>query len=133
MELHADIAECDDQAEPLIGIRLSDQITTVDCAWCLGYEYPVHKISPESMPSEMAPSFLMVYRNEDLEVGFIELNPLSYLLFERLEQNNQYSVESVLTQLAQDQNMDSSIVLKGGMEIIEQWAAIGVLKYVTKA
>lgn len=133
MELHADIAECDDEAKPLFEIKLSDRITTVDCAWCLAYEYPVHKVSQESIPSEMAPSFLMVYRNEYLQVGFIEVNPLSYLLFERLEQNNQYSVESVLTQLAQDQNMDPSIVLKGGMEIIEQWAAIGVLKHITKA
>jgi hypothetical protein len=128
MELHADIAPTQDVAEPIEFIQLHSVLTTVDCAWCQAYEYPVHKISSECLPQEQTPSFLMVYRDQDLSVGFNELNPLSFILFEQLQKNESSSLQDILKAIAQAHGMDENMVLNGGLEIIEQWGAVGVLK-----
>ncbi|MGI1677540.1 MAG: putative DNA-binding domain-containing protein [Cellvibrionaceae bacterium] len=45
-------------------------------AWNLSYQYPVHKIGPEYQPesSPAEPTFLVVYRNRNDEVKFMESN-----------------------------------------------------------
>lgn len=128
MELHADITPTQDVADTIDSVQFSDVLTTVDCAWCQAYEYPVHKISSEYIPEEQAPSFLMVYRDQDLNVAFNELNPLSFILFEHLQQNESMSLQDILKTIAQSHGMDENMVLNGGLEIIEQWGVIGVLK-----
>lgn len=128
MELHADVLHTNDNAEPITGIQLTDGLTTTECAWCQAYEYPVHKISQDFMPQEQAPSFLMVYRNQDLEVGFNEVNPLSFILFEHLQQNENSTVDELLKSIAATHGMEEAMILNGGLQIIEQWGALGVLK-----
>ncbi len=69
----------------------------------------------------------MVYRNHDLEVGFIELNPLSTLLFESLKNNTNQVLNNILQDIARQVNMDETIVINGGQQIINQWFELGIL------
>ncbi|NVJ50812.1 MAG: putative DNA-binding domain-containing protein [Gammaproteobacteria bacterium] len=51
-------------------------------AWPLAYEYPVHAISDQYQPTEPpdAPTLLVVYRNREEAVKFLEVNPLTFQL-----------------------------------------------------
>ena len=53
-------------------------------AWVLAYDYPVHQISPANQPHEPAgqSTFLVVYRNRDDQVGFMEINAVTARLLE---------------------------------------------------
>lgn len=53
-------------------------------AWTLGYEFPVHRIGPDFLPTQpgAAPTFLIVYRNRQDEVKFMEINAATARLME---------------------------------------------------
>jgi len=131
MELYADVYESSEATCPIDMSELENlRLTTSDTAWHLAYEYPVHKISPEHSDPEKQVTFLAVYRNADLEVGFIEINPLSYLLFEALKNNQSQTIDLILTDLAQQQNMPLEAVLTGGKQILSQWIELGIIREV---
>lgn len=58
-------------------------------AWAFAYHFPVHRISPEFIPTEPAaePVYLAVYRRADEQVGFMELNPVTAALLDAIEEN----------------------------------------------
>jgi hypothetical protein len=128
MELYADVAETDDVSETIDNLDLTDVITTNDCTWNVAYDFSVHKISTEYIPIDTQTTFLIVHRDDDLRVGFIEINPLSMLLFEQLKSNITDSLGTLLHDIAEQQNMDSHFVVSGGLEIIRQWGRLGLLK-----
>jgi len=53
----------------------------------LAYEYPVHQISNDTLPQQKSEAgvFLAVYRKLDDEIGFMELNAVSYRLIESID------------------------------------------------
>ncbi len=53
----------------------------------LAYEYPVQQISRDNIPTEKSETgvFLTVYRNLNDEIGFMELNAVSYRLLESID------------------------------------------------
>lgn len=50
-------------------------------AWTLAYEFPVHRIGPESQPAAQL-TFLIVYRTLSDEVKFMEINAVTARLME---------------------------------------------------
>ena len=58
-------------------------------SWVYAYQYPVHRISTDYIPTEPAdqPVFLAVYRKANDKVGFLELNPVTAKLLEKLDDN----------------------------------------------
>ncbi len=127
MELHADVYQNSKPINHVTTIDIdNDILTIIESAWCQAYDYPVHKISSEN--SVVAgTSFLMVYRDESLNVGFNELNPLSALLFERLKNNLNLNIDAILQEIALQQKMNSQPVIEGGRQIIQQWCQLGLL------
>jgi hypothetical protein len=132
MELYADVAETHDVSEVLTSVELTDALTTNDCTWNVAYDFCVHKISPDNIPEltceNRESTFLLVHRDHDLSVGFIEINPLSMLLFTQLKSNEEHSLEQIFNGIAQQQNIDRDSINKGGLEIIRQWGLLGLLK-----
>jgi hypothetical protein len=59
-------------------------------AWTFAYRYPVHRISPEFLPSEPAdqPVYLAIYRNSADKTSFMELNPLTAGLLDAIDNNS---------------------------------------------
>ena len=133
MELHADVYESSETPSSLnTDSNLEGLILTIaQAAWHVAYEYPVHKISCENSNPEKQTTFLAVYRNAELEVGFIEINPLSYLLFDALKNNQTQDVGVLLEGLASQHSMDVSAVVNGGQQILTQWIELGFIREVS--
>ena len=129
MELFAD-AYVAKQASHFSEIDLqNDILTTVECAWLQAYEYAVHKIEAQQS-IEPAPTFLLIYRDANEEVGFIELNPLSYLLFEALQTNTQSNIEQIVQEIATNHGVPLQQLLAGAFETINQWADLKLIQQV---
>ena len=91
-------------------------------AWPFAYQYPVHRISPDYLPLEPPEqsSYLVVYRDREDEVGFLELNPVSARLIECLQAEDVRSGEEILLDIAkQIEHPDPAVVVNGGAAILE--------------
>ncbi len=66
------------------------------------YRFPVHRLRPEYQPAEPPadPTQLLIYRRRDDRVRFMQLKPLSAVLFDRLQANRDKSGRQVLRALA---------------------------------
>lgn len=133
MELHADVFDSSQAPSELSAdSNLENLVLTIaQAAWHVAYEYPVHKISSENSNPDKQATFLAVYRNAELEVGFIEINPLSYLLFDALKNNQTQATGELLEGLASQQSMDISSVVNGGKQILTQWIELGFIREVS--
>lgn len=117
------------------GDLLSGHAVISPLAWILSYEYPVHRISAEFQPEEpgVQSTNIIVYRDLKDEVGFIEINPMTTLLLNRLQQDEQLTSESILQDLAAEmQHPDPAIVINGGMEILNNLKTLGIVLGVTQ-
>lgn len=87
-EADIDALPHDAHGDPLQGIPVISPLACV-----LAYRFPVHRISPDFRPSEAPaePTLLLLVRGRDDTVRFHEINALSALLVERLQQNTQAS------------------------------------------
>ncbi len=72
-------------------------------SWAYAYHYPVHRISPDFLPTEPAeqPVYLAIYRGSNDKVRFLELNPVTAALLDAVENNDENkSGEDLLRALA---------------------------------
>jgi len=119
-----------DVSEVLEQIELTDCITTNDCTWNVAYDFCVQKISSDYIPDDVETTFLIVHRDTDLSVGFIEINPLSMMLFEQLKSNQNKTLDELLAEISTQQKIDPETVKNGGLDIIRQWGYLGLLKII---
>lgn len=99
-------------------------------AWPLVYQWPVHLIGPGHLPQQPAeqPVCLVVYRNRQDKVEFLEANPVTIRLLEIIQQENQPSGREAFTQLAAEmQRDDVENLIRFGLPILEQLRAQGIL------
>ncbi len=90
-------------------------------AWHLNYRFPVHRISPDFIPSEPGenPTSLVVYRNREDEVGFLEINPVTKRLLELLGEETGRNGRSLLQQIAGElKHPQPEVVIDGGHQIL---------------
>lgn len=98
-EEHNDDLAYDPDGDLLDGVPVRSRL-----AWSLAYQYPVHRISESFLPSEAPeqPTFLVIYRSPDDEMGFLELNPVTARLLEMLSDNEQQTGRQLLETLAKE-------------------------------
>jgi len=88
-------------------------------AWKLGYRYPVHRIAPEFRPEAEEPTFLLVYRDRDDEIGFLELNPVTARLVELLREAPGSTGRELLERIAVEiGHPDHRVVVDAGEEVL---------------
>ena len=95
----------------------------------LQYQYPVQRIGPKFKPQTPPeqPTYLLVFRDQDFSVEFIEMNPVSARLVDLL-QHEQLTSEQVLNKIAAELNHpDPQVVILGGMDILQQLRAAGAI------
>jgi len=93
----------------------------------LEYNYPVQKISARYQPKEKVKTQLLVYRNAEDAVKFIELNPVTHRLIGLLQQSVMTG-EQALTIIAKELHQGSSEkTLQFGLVILEQLKSQGVI------
>lgn len=90
--------------------------------WSLQYRFPVHTISPDNQPTEPSeqPTFLVVYRNSDGRIGFLEINAVTARLIELLVESDVASGRKALEKIAEElDHPRPQTVVDGGLEIME--------------
>ncbi len=104
---------------------LKQSVSLSPLAWPLAYQYPVHKIAPVFLPL-VAPeqlTFLIVYRNSEDNVNFIEITPMTYRLLEIIQEHEKLLVEDCLQQVAKESNYpDPKLIIAGGLQILKELA-----------
>ena len=120
-----DMTQVDPNADLLAGHPLMSPV-----AWPLAYQFPVHKMSPDYLP-EIAPeqpTYLVVYRNRNDEVKFMETNPVTARLLHLLQQNTGMTGRQAIDQIADEmQHPNPEIVLQGGAAALLELQAAGIL------
>ena len=99
----------------------------------LEYDYPVHKISAKFKPKNEEKSYLLVFRNAEFKVKFIELNAMTFQLLKLIDENN-IGGEQVLVSLAEGmQHPNKDSVIAFGLEILQDLAKQGTIIGSTKS
>ncbi|MDX1442266.1 MAG: putative DNA-binding domain-containing protein [Gammaproteobacteria bacterium] len=99
-------------------------------AWPLAYSYPVHRISRDFQPEAPGeqPTFIVVYRKRDDEVGFTEINAVTARLLELMQDNETATGTELLRQVASELgHTDPEVVIRGGADIIRGLAQQDIL------
>ncbi|PTN11282.1 DNA-binding domain-containing protein [Nitrosomonas aestuarii] len=98
--------------------------------WGLSYCFPVHKISPEFQPQVpgVQLTHLIVYRDKDDEIHFIESNPVTTRLLQFMIDNEYMNGQAILQQIATElKHPEPDIVINGGLEIMKDFISRGIL------
>ena len=95
----------------------------------LQYQYPVQRIGPKFKPQTPPPqpTYLLVFRDPEFLVEFIEMNPVSARLVDLL-QHSKLSGEELLRKIAEElSHPDPQVVIQGGMDILHELRAAGAI------
>lgn len=95
----------------------------------LDYDYPVHQISPENIPESPleAPVNLLVFRDADDVVRFIEINQITATLIENL-QESQLTARQALIGIASAMNFnDVSAMVDFGLGVLQDLKSQGAI------
>ena len=128
IEMALSISDAEFQQMPLENLMTANlKLSPLACV--LAYQFPVQKISPEFIPlTTEQPTFLVVYRNAEYGVQFLEITPLTFQLLQLLENQPEQFAESYLTELADFAPTISLTILKEkGWEILEDFVERGVI------
>lgn len=132
VELALDVADAD-----IAAIDVDDEINLLEklpivspLAWSLVYSYPVNRIGPgfvpESAPAE--PTYLVVYRNRQDKVEFMQANAVTARLLELLQSNTVATGREALTQLAVEmQHADPKQLLDSGEQLLQKLHALDII------
>ncbi|MBI2993292.1 MAG: putative DNA-binding domain-containing protein [Gammaproteobacteria bacterium] len=91
-------------------------------AWPFAYRFPVHRIKPDFLPETAPdqPTYLVIYRDLEDQIGFLELNPVSARLVELMQQESGRTGRELMQQIVVElQHPDPAVVIQGGLEILE--------------
>lgn len=101
---------------------LLDGIPVVsELAWSLAYQWPVHLIGPDHVPEQPPeqPTWLVVYRDRQDKIGFMEINAVTSRLLEILESDEPLNGRQALMQIAEElQHPDPDAVVNAGHDIL---------------
>lgn len=125
-ELVRDSCSCMSDSK-LNNIKSSDECPRFTPAMLLlEYDYPVHRISPAQPPVQQS-THLLVYRNQDDKVQFMELNAVTHR-FILLMQNHGLTSKQALTQIAQElQHPQPESIMAFGLSLLEDLTNKGVI------
>ncbi|MDF1780663.1 MAG: putative DNA-binding domain-containing protein [Alcanivoracaceae bacterium] len=95
----------------------------------LSYQWPVHRLGETYVPDAPLeqPVWLVVHRNADDEVRFLEINAATAALLQSLEASPLLSGEQVLTQLGQQMGMEKEKIIQFGASLLSQMRERGII------
>lgn len=135
-ELALFVAEQTIPADAVAGEQsLIDHIPVLSpLAWSMVFRYPVHQIGPSFQPEQASEQAvcLVVYRNRQDKVAFLEANPVTARLLELCESNSesssQRSGQELLQQIAKElQHPDANVVVNAGAETLAQLRQLDII------
>ena len=99
-------------------------------ARCFAYRYPVHRIAEDFVPEDPgdSPTFIVIFRKSNDELGFLELNPITARLLELIETNKEKSGRELLLSLADEiAYPDKDALVEHGAQVMEEMLASEIL------
>jgi hypothetical protein len=125
-EAQNDLADVDPDGDLLAGVPVKSAL-----AWSFAYRFPVHRISPDFLPTEPAAEsvYLALYRNRDDSVEFLELSAVTAALLEAIENNDEgMTGEALLRALADQINYPNADALVAhGADALREMRELGIL------
>ncbi len=102
----------------LEGDLLSHKPVLTEALALLQYDYPVHKISKKFKPTQQDTTFLLVFRDINDKVQFVELNALTFRLLQLLE-GSKLTGKQALAQLSDEiKHPDLDALIMFGEDIL---------------
>jgi hypothetical protein len=99
-------------------------------AWPLSYRFPVHTMGPDSLP-EQAPvqaTYLVVYRDRNDEIRFLEINPVTARLINLLQENETWTGLDAVNRIIEEmKHPDPEVVIHGGKAALEELQQYGII------
>ncbi|MFW2373422.1 MAG: DNA-binding domain-containing protein [Gammaproteobacteria bacterium] len=99
-------------------------------AWTLTYQFPVHKISKDYLPSK-APeqaTHLVIYRNRIDEIHFMEINAVTAHLLKQLNDHPSASGFEILQDIARQlKATEPEIIIRAGLSSMQELQVRGVI------
>jgi len=99
-------------------------------AWPLVYQYPVHTMSRDNLPEKTPgePTYLVVYRNRNDQVQFLEINPVTARLIGLLVDNESYTGLDAIEQITREMNHPNPDAVKqGGLAALQELHQYGII------
>jgi uncharacterized protein len=128
VELALDVSEEEPPAASPPGEMGSAIPALSPLAWVLSYQFPVHKIGPGYCPQAPGePVYLVVYRNREDQVKFMELNAATARLLELTRGNTRATSVDLLQALAGELGMSADALLDFGIGQLEQFVQLAVV------
>lgn len=96
----------------------------------LTYQYPVHQLGPSFTPQEPGdnPTHLIVYRDRDEKVCFLEINAVTARLLNIISDSPKLTGQAALMRLADEmQHPEPETVLTFGLQILNDMFSKGVI------
>lgn len=122
--------EAPQESAALINAPLEQTIYVSELAWPLAYRFPVHKIGPGHEPTDPPeqPTCLVVYRDREDTVKFLEINPATYRLLQILEEEGAMSATDCMLKVAKELGYsDLEGLASHGAEILRALGKRGVV------
>ncbi|NOR19731.1 MAG: DUF2063 domain-containing protein [Xanthomonadales bacterium] len=117
-EAEVDAIEVNPKGDLLNGIPVLSPL-----AWPLSYQYPVHEIrvdfQPDTVPDK--PTHLLVWRQQNFSIKFMQLNEISLLLLQKLKEDPACSGLELLTEIAGIiDHPKPEVVIEGGKALLNE-------------
>lgn len=112
------------------GDLLEEHPVLSSLAWPIAYQFAVHKMGPDYHPETApeTPTYLVVYRNRNDDVKFMELNPVTARLINLLEENETLSGLEAIEQIIKEMNHPNpDVVINGGRDALQELQSHGIL------
>ncbi len=122
LALSMDEHEIDDVVADPDGDLLQGIPVLSPVAWPLSYTFPVHRISPGFQPKEAPekPTHLLVYRNREYTVKFMQLNDVSALLLQFLKEGQDRTGHNLLNEIVISlKHPNPDVVIEGGAKLLQ--------------
>lgn len=130
LALSMDENELEDTVASPAGDLMQEVPVLSPLAWPLSYRYPVHKIGPaykpEAPPDEA--THILVYRDRSDKVRFMQLNDVSRLLLNLLQENRGLTGLELLTEITHRINHPNpSVVIDNGKKLLQEFRSKDIL------
>ncbi|TKB49065.1 DUF2063 domain-containing protein [Ferrimonas sediminicola] len=92
------------------------------------YPYPVHQVSRHNPKVDPAHTLLLVYRNRDLDIAFMAINPMTRALLDALDPLQPVCADAlILSMQGQFPQFEAQVIEQGVIQILAQMARAGVV------
>jgi uncharacterized protein len=101
---------------------LAQPLVLSPLAWPLAYRYPVHLIGPDFRPEAPAdtPTFIVVYRNRQERVEFLEINGMTAQLLQALTPSSGETAADCIRVFAGEMGQDPEVLLGFAGDLLQQ-------------